>query len=107
MTIVRVIDWETTGFEPPAEVCEVGYCDVDVTAKTVAEPHSWLCGISTPMPPETRAVHHIGAEDLDGLPPFDPDTVDAENVTVFAAHNAEFEQRFFQTTKPICSRIHF
>lgn len=30
MAIVRVVDFETTGTEPPAaEVCEVGICDVD------------------------------------------------------------------------------
>jgi hypothetical protein len=28
MTVVRVIDFETTGMEPPAEVCEVGICDL-------------------------------------------------------------------------------
>jgi len=101
---VRVIDFETTGFEPPAEVCEVGYCDVDVTAKTVAEPMSWLCRITGPMPAETRAIHHISAADCESLPPFDPDTVNADNVWGFAAHNAEFEGKFFQSTKPmICT----
>ena len=104
MVKVRVIDWETTGFEPPAEICEVGYCDVDVTAKTVGTHVSWLSGISTPMPPETRAVHHISAQDCESMPPFDPDTVDADDVWGFAAHNAEFECKFFQTVKPmICT----
>lgn len=34
MTILRIIDFETTGMEPPAEVVEVGYCDhyIDVPA---------------------------------------------------------------------------
>ena len=100
---MRVVDVETTGFEPPeAQVCEVGYCDVDTDTRTVSpEYHSWLCGITGPMPPETRAVHHISAEDCDGLPPFDPDTVDSENVAVFAAHNAEFESKFITFHKPV------
>jgi len=100
---VRVIDFETTGFEPPvAEVCEVGYCDVDTDTRTVSsEYHSWLCGIKGTMTPETRAVHHISTSDLDGFPPFDTDTVDAENVAVFAAHNAEFEGKFFTFHKPL------
>ena len=106
MAIVRILDVETTGFEPPAaQVCEVGYCDVDTDTRTVSpEYHSWICGINGPMPPETRAVHHISADDCDGLPPFDPDTVDADNVAVFAAHNAEFEAKFITFHKPsICT----
>lgn len=103
MAKVRIIDFETTGFEPPtAQVCEVGYCDVDTDTRSVSGGyHSWMCGINTPMPPETRAVHHISAADCDGLPPFDPDTVDAENVSVFAAHNAEFEGKFFTFHKHV------
>lgn len=103
MVNVRVIDFETTGFEPPvAEVCEVGYCDVDTDTRTVStEPKSLLCGIKGTMPPETRAVHHISASDCDGFPPFDPDTVDADNVAVFAAHNSEFEGKFFTFHKPV------
>lgn len=104
MTIVRVVDWETTGFEPPAaEVCEVGYCDVDVNERTVSEYKSWLCGVKS-MPPEVRAVHQISLSDCDGFPPFDQDTVDDDKVWGFAAHNAEFEQRFFSNPKPmICT----
>lgn len=34
MTIIRVIDFETSGTEPPAgKVCEVGICDLDLTAQ--------------------------------------------------------------------------
>lgn len=106
MAKVRIIDFETSGFEPPeAQVCEVGYCDVDTDSREVGDPVSWLCGITVPMPPETRAVHHISAEDCDGMPPFDPDTLDLDdNVTAFAAHNWEFENRFFQPAKTaICT----
>ena len=103
MAKVRIIDFETTGFEPPAaEVCEVGYCDVDTDTRSVApEYHSWLCGINSPMPPDVRAVHHISADDCDGFPPFDPDTLDNEQVAVYAAHNAEFEANFFTFHKPV------
>lgn len=107
MVNVRVIDFETTGFEPPtAQVCEVGYCDVETDTRTVTpEYHSWLCGITGPMPPGTRAVHHISAEDCAPFMPFDPFTLDTEDVvTVFAAHNWEFENQFFKPTKPaICT----
>lgn len=102
---VRVVDFETSGFEPPvAEVCEVGYCDVIIEDKHVCDPVSYLCGISGPMPPEVRAVHHIGKEDVESLDLFDSDRLDDGTVTVFAAHNWEFENRFFQPAKPaICT----
>ena len=46
MTVVRVIDFETTGTEPPeAQVCEVGYCDVEIEACVIRPPQSWLCGV--------------------------------------------------------------
>lgn len=104
MTIVRVIDFETTGTEPPAQVCEVGYCDVDVTNRDIQPWKSWLCGVNS-MPPDVRAVHHISAEDCAPFMPFDPFTLDTEDVvTVFAAHNWEFENQFFKPTKPaICT----
>lgn len=101
MAIIRVIDVETTGTEPPeAQVCEAGYADVDTDARTVASHHSWLCGVDA-MPPDVRAVHHIRKADCDGMPTFDPDTMDDDKVFAFAAHNADFEGKFFQTPKPI------
>lgn len=106
MAKVRVVDFETSGFEPPeAQVCEIGYCDVYTDSRDVGDPVSWLCGINGHMPPETRAVHHISAEDCESSAPFDPDTLDLDDkVTVFAAHNWEFESKFFQPAKPaICT----
>lgn len=103
MTIIRVIDFETTGMEPPAEVCEVGVCDVDVTTCTIKPWRSWLCGVKN-MPPEVRAIHHISLSDCNGMPPFDSNTCDDDEIYGFAAHNADFEGRFFQTLKPmICT----
>ena len=59
--LFRVIDIETTGMEPPAEIIELGRVDV------VSEGDGWR--IDRPMarlyrplhgiPPETMAVHHI------------------------------------------------
>lgn len=105
MAKVRVIDFETTGSEPPAaEVCEVGYCDVIIEDKHVCDPVSYLCGISGPMPPDVRAVHHISAEDVESLDPFDADNIDDGTVTAFAAHNWQFENQFFKPVKPaICT----
>lgn len=101
MTVVRVIDFETTGTEPPdAQVCEVGICDVEIEARVIRPWQAWLCGVDK-MPPDVRAVHHISLIDVEGKPPFDPASCDADTVYCFAAHNAEFEGKFFETNKPI------
>lgn len=101
MTIVRVIDFETTGFEPPAEVCEVGICDFDVMQRTIEAPRSRLCRVNA-MPPEVRAVHHISLAECADQPPFDPDAdLCQQDVQALCAHNAEFEMKFFELKKPI------
>lgn len=100
MDVVRVIDFETTGTEPPAEVCEVGLCDVDVTAQSVLGPRSWLCGVTT-MPPEVRAVHHIALAECLGLPAFCPSSVAGHGIAAIAAHNADFETKFFRPELPV------
>ena len=100
MSLIRVIDFETSGTEPPAQVCEAGICDFDVAKMSVGEWRSWLCAVDD-MPPDVRAIHHISKAECEGFPPFDPDTLDDDNVTVFAAHNFDFEGKFFQTSKPV------
>jgi exodeoxyribonuclease X len=98
MTVLRVIDFETTGMGPPAEVCEVGICDLTQLADgswEVGEPDSWLCGVAA-IPPEVRAVHHITMDDVNGAAPFDPTALveDASDCALLAAHNVQFEASF-------------
>lgn len=100
MTLIRVIDFETTGTEPPAEVCEVGICDVDVEARKIAAPRSWLCRVKE-IPPEVRAVHHISLAECAGHDPFEPNMLGEHEVSALAAHNAEFETKFFDAAIPV------
>jgi len=103
MTIIRVIDFECTGFEPPAQVCEVGLCDFDLDAGTVGEPINWLCNVES-MPPEVRAVHHISLKECHDSDPFDADSMFADELATpaaIAAHNAEFETKFFASPVPV------
>lgn len=97
MTVLRVIDFETTGMEPPAEVVEVGYCDLTRTDAgwEVGEPVSWLCGVAA-IPPEVRAVHHISMADVAGRASFDEARLgeDASHCGAIVAHNLEFEAKF-------------
>lgn len=94
MSVIRVIDFETTGFEPPvAEVCEAAYCDMTQAdgGWSVGNPVSWLCGVPS-IPPETRAIHHITLAEIGDAAPFDPSQIIGG--TALAAHNMEFEAKF-------------
>lgn len=104
MTIIRVIDFETTGTDPAegAKVCEVGTCDVHLEQRQVEMPQSWLCGVDQ-MPPEVRAVHHISLAECATWAPFDTAVMfDRSNsADAVAAHNAEFETKFFVSPVPV------
>lgn len=101
MPIILVVDLETTGMEPPAEVIELGYCElVDENA------HGWQIGdrgaelyYAETNPPEARAVNHIDPRHLRGCPPFEPELVlkgwtTWTGPTLYAAHHADFEQKW-------------
>lgn len=101
--IIRVIDFEATGLEPDADVCEVGWCDVSA-AGGVLDGGSYLCRVAT-MPPATRAVHHIRAEETWAFPPYDRrclyEHAARDGVTCLAAHNAPFEEKFILGNIPM------
>jgi exodeoxyribonuclease X len=100
MTVIRVVDFETTGTEPPAEVCEFGICDLHLEEKRIAAPLSWLCRVKA-MPPEVRAIHHIKLAECANQEPFDQGRLPGDGLAAFAAHNAEFETKFFTPTLPL------
>jgi exodeoxyribonuclease X len=98
--IIRVIDFETTGMEPPAEVVEVGLCDLvsqDDGAWAVEEPDSWLCFVAS-IPPEVRAVHHIRADETRGFDVFNAgDLIEmSDHCAILAAHNMAFEEQWLK-----------
>jgi len=97
---IRVVDFETTGL-PEDEVkaiCEAGWTDFS-DDWSITKPQSVLVNPCHPIPPVTRAIHHISDADvagaitptqacerlIDGMEPGD----------MFASHNAAFEQAFF------------
>lgn len=102
---IRVIDLETTGFEPPEHApCEVGFVDLDSYSTdlagepsywAVSQPRSWLCHPGRSIPPEASAIHHIIDSDVEleerwsvAMPAHD------ETIDIYCAHNAKFEQVF-------------
>lgn len=99
--IGRVIDFETTGLEPPdAQICEVGICDVDIESKDISDHKSWLCSVDD-MPTEVRAIHHISMGDCIDAPAFKESTLYDKNVTVIIAHNSDFECKFISPEVPV------
>lgn len=107
MSLLRVIDFETTGLEPGAEVVECGWCDLDSETREIGRRGSFLCGVSA-MPPDTRAIHHIRLEELIGQPRFDRalwvERAMLDGVAAFVAHMADFEALFLTGSVPlVCS----
>lgn len=101
MTKIRVVDFEATGFEPPAAVvCQVGICDL-VLGERPNMHVSWFCGGFERMPPETRAIHHISMAEIGDAKPLDAEQLVDESVDAYAAHNSDFETRFWTPSKPI------
>jgi exodeoxyribonuclease X len=99
VTILRVVDFETTGTAPPAHVIEVGACDLVEAGDgwRIESPAAHLCGGGT-ITAETRAIHHISPAEIFGLRPFDPgafiEQAIADGVTALAAHHANFESQW-------------
>lgn len=104
MGAIRVIDFEATGLQLDAKIVEVGHIDFDPVTRAIGEGRSWLCGVDS-IPPDTRAVHHIRAEETRGLPPYDRWCLYEEaaraGIVAFAAHTADFEARFILGSIPL------
>lgn len=103
MTIIRVVDVETCGLEPPAGIVEIGWCDIGhspVMDWMVYEPPlAQLCHPGQSIPPETSAIHHLTDADVaDALawqdvwmfgakPPVD-------GVRALAGHRTKFDRQW-------------
>ena len=113
--LIRVVDLETCGFEPPAGICEIGFCDLvrDGDEWIVGMPGHLLVNPGQPIPPETSAVHHIVDADVRGAPTFaeaaraiffDEERMQAQRV-VLVAHNARFERQWL--TPEVTGDVHW
>lgn len=113
--LIRVVDLETCGFEPPAGICEIGFCDLvrDAEGWHVGLPGNLLVDPGCPIPPETSAVHHITDADVVGAPTFaeavrsalfEEAWLQAPHV-VLVAHNARFERQWL--TSEVTGEVHW
>jgi exodeoxyribonuclease X len=104
--LFRVIDIETTGLSPPAEVIEIGRVDVveHGGAIQIEPPMSRLYRPLRGIPPETMAIHHITEADFDEHTPICTDerlqmaVWRVAKPDLLVAHNYEFERRFIPET---------
>ena len=99
---LRVIDIETTGEAPPAEIIEVGRVDVVAVrdAWRIERPMARLYRPLNGIPPEAMAVHHITEEAIGADAPVCNEERlrlaiwGGEAPDVLVAHNSAFEQSF-------------
>lgn len=108
--ILRVLDVETTGLEPPdAGVCELGWCDVDVAGDKpahVGAPQSVLVNPAHHIPPAMSGIHHIVDADVAGAPALADAVAEMMKTPadIVCAHVAKFERKFLAIDLPwICS----
>lgn len=97
--LIRVVDWETTGFPPEAGIMEVGWTDVTYNGKesiAISDRQARFTNPNRPCEHAARAVHHITDEEIADAPP--PDVILSQlidGVDYFCAHNAKFEKQFW------------
>lgn len=118
ITLIRVVDLETSGLTEEAEILELATGLVEVSdsatwhsARRLPIGAAHLYGNTRPVPPQARAVHHLGPRELKGHRPWGEAGredfsmvrsrwelplvgVDAEHPIGFnCAHNASFERQ--------------
>lgn len=105
--LIRVIDLECTGVEQTDHVVEIGVVDVVVPEMRIESMRSALVKPPCPIPPASRAIHHISDQDVANADPFPVIACDFldirgnDGVSIFAAHNAKFEQMWVSALKQI------
>jgi DNA polymerase-3 subunit epsilon len=93
---IVVVDFETTGRDPQSDrVIEIGL--VTFTNGKVTHRESLLVNPGIPVPEESRAVHGITDEELEGAPDFPtimPRVLDLLSGKLPVAYNADFDRGF-------------
>jgi len=106
--LFRVVDVESTGLDPKVDkIVELGKCDVHNVGADPLErflqtaASAWLCDPGIPIPPETKAIHHITDDMVSGQPRITDLLAEilpaaTEDKTVYVAHNAPFDRAFLE-----------
>lgn len=108
LTLIRVVDTETTGMDDPAEMVEIGWTDVRLFHdgwQIERGPESYLVDPAMPITFPAMAVHHITPAMVHGqCPADDARGLIRHGVDIFCSHNWQFDSRFLKAQKPyICT----
>lgn len=108
VSLIRVVDTETTGLKDPAEMVEIGWTDLVLTrGGWVIDdgPNSLIVNPRMPIPFPAMAVHHITESDVvGGISPDEARRLITTGPDVLCAHNWAYDIRFIRTRMPaICT----
>lgn len=98
--MIRVFDIETTGIDAEEDrIIEIAACDLNPFDGTIVPVNQTLCNPARNIPPGASAVHHLMDSDVAGAPLFGQvwPEFSPPDITVYAAHNSEFEASFLPT----------
>jgi len=97
--MIRVIDFETTGIPPDADVIEAAFLDVDeiklAPKSSDFAGHAFVVKTIRPVTPEARAAHHITDVEISHGSRWSEVRGILSDGSIFCAHNANFEKAFF------------
>lgn len=109
MTLIRSIDFETTGIPTEADphaIVEIGFVDITVdegSQPVMGKTFSALCNPGRPIPHEAMAVHHI-TDAMVSEAAGNVGLIMGGGVDYYCAHNADYERQFFDQGVPyICT----
>jgi exodeoxyribonuclease X len=99
---IRTLDIESTGIDPAADqIIEAAFYDVYPDGR-ICNPVQTFVKPSIPIPPESRAVHHLSDEDVAGGITLEElrELLLAGDPVAFCAHNSRFEESFLKNVIP-------
>jgi exodeoxyribonuclease X len=98
--LIRIFDIETTGVDAKEDrIIEIAAYDLNPPDGSIKPAGDRLCSPGRDIPPVASAVHHLMNADVDTFPAFGQvwPEFSTPDITVFAAHNSEFEAAFMPT----------
>jgi len=106
--LIRVVDFETTGFPPRADVVEIGVTDshVETDHATVVPGWSSICQPDREIQHSAMGVHHITPSMVENTPHHKDALarIADPRAHYYVAHHAKFEAAFFSLPRPwVCS----
>lgn len=100
-----VLDTETTGFDPKDDkVLQIGAVWLDKSLRVINTFESFVNPEGVKIPPDARAIHHIGPKDVEGAPllPAVLKVIEARGTyNAICAHNAPFDMSFIKPPSSI------